>query len=61
MGCNVIKYGCISIQFSLRRLDSIDIHKMIIFCVIFIIGGSLALYNGGVVDDFSGKMYLLYR
>ena len=56
----MIKYGCISIKFSLWSIDSIDIHKMIISHIIFIIGDSLVLDKGGVVDDFVGNDYLLY-
>ena len=61
MGYNVIKYECISIQFSIWRIDSTEIHKMIIYHVIFIIGYSLELYNVGVVGDFVVNVYLLYR
>ena len=61
MGCNVIKYGFISIQLSIWSLDSVEIHKMIIYHVIFIIGYSLELYNVGVVGDFVVNVYLLYR
>ena len=59
MGCNVIKYGCIGIKLGLWRLDNIDVHKMIISHVIFIIGDLLSLYNGLVADYFVGRVYLL--
>ena len=60
MGYNVIKYECISIQFSIWRIDSTEIHKMIIYHVIFIIGDLLALDNRGATDDFVVIVYPLY-